>query len=111
MYCAAYPRSWSASLASSEVTLAAGVYLIRVRKAFSSGAAASNTRARIWNATDSAAVALGEGVRVASTDGCALSEAVGVVTITTSKAFRLEFWAPSNVGDLGLGVAVSTVVS
>jgi hypothetical protein len=96
-----------ASLASNEVTLPAGTYFAF---AHAPGFRIGRTKARIYNATDATVLLDGTG------DFCAVgSEAnhqhaivVGVFTISSAKAIRVEQWASNNPGSgVGLGTALN----
>lgn len=96
-----------ASVASNQVTLPAGTWLISAFAAFGDQASLDPNRVRIRNITDSTTAILGPGERPATNVGsyCRLA---GVITITAAKVFELQHYQVNNAGASSQGFPVST---
>ncbi len=91
------------SLASNQITLAAGTYDCQARSVFYSP---GRCKIFIWNATDSAVLLLGMsdyGINAGSGNTVAMVD--GRFTIAASKAIELRYWVASSVSTEGLGIA------
>lgn len=94
-----------ASVASNQVTLAAGTYDI---VASAPAQSANQHRLVLWNDTDNTLVLTGTSESNNSTDGVTTRAFVrGRVTIASSKAFSLRHYTTSALATFGLGVAAN----
>lgn len=99
------PFSIVSSLASNAFTLASGTYVLR---ALSPLYATQQSRVRLFNQTDSSVVALGVSMSDQNVTNMSSMTAVsGIVTLSASKAIRLDYWA-TNAQAGGLGLATTT---
>jgi hypothetical protein len=90
-----------ASLASNQITLPAGTYLVQ---ATAPGYAVNNHQARLYNTTDSSVAVLGTTEFSISTGPAPTSSFVnGVFTITASKVFELQHRCSSTAATNGFG--------
>lgn len=104
-----------AALSSNQVTLPAGTYYVTGR-APAGGGNVFKHKLRLYNVTDSAAAIIGSSAYTGGGDGstsfAGVTDAViqGVVTIASSKAFRLEHYTQAAItGGLGLATGASVV--
>jgi hypothetical protein len=94
-----------ASIASSVITLAAGTYLVNASSPFYS---VNSAKIRLQNTTDATTTITGTSEYFKSTtEGAGKSNLTGLVTISASKNFELQYYAQSVKATDGLGVATS----
>lgn len=96
------------SLASNEITLAAGNYRISAKAAFYAGAANATTKLRLRNITDgtTALVGMQAGI-IPSTNSSQFVALDGIFTLSGAKALALQYYSSAaNTG--GLGIAMTT---
>lgn len=94
-----------ASLASNQFTLQAGTYLIQWS---SPGYAVNAHQTRLFNVTDSSVVETGTSAfTTAASDVMTESRGWAVVTLTSTKAFRIEHKCQTTAATNGLGIATN----
>jgi hypothetical protein len=94
-----------ASLPSNKVTLPAGTYMINTR---APAQAVDRVSTRLYNATDSAALAYGTSVYAASAQGVnTISMLTAYITLTGTKDLRLDMYCQTTKATDGMGVASS----
>lgn len=97
-----------ASLASNQITLPSGTYIVR---AMAPAVSVSDQKASLYNVTDSAVEIVGTTVNGtasgASDDVTTYSFVVGSMTISSTKVFELRHYTSQAKGTFGLGYATS----
>lgn len=95
-----------ATLSLNQLTLPRGTWRLEARAPAAGNGGTSRTK--IYNATDTANVALGMSLALSGTNSfTVVSEAIGVVTISSSKAFEVRQWI-SAASSVSLGQAASS---
>jgi hypothetical protein len=105
-----YNRNTLAALASDQFTLPAGTYYISAAAPFYNNEGIM--RIRLYNVTDASVVTLGRNAQAQAGDSPNRPNQIDavldtVVTITGSKAFRIEYYTANSETTSGLGIASS----